>query len=81
MRVEVKFFAVVRDRAGVKDLILIIPQGSTIQDASKLLALEFPTIESMLPRVAYAVNQSYAPITTVLQDGDELAIIPPVSGG
>jgi molybdopterin converting factor subunit 1 len=81
MRINVKFFAIVRDRAGVSNFELDVPAQSTVANVSSRLAEEFPAISTMLSRAAFAVNQSYVPATTELHDGDELAIIPPVSGG
>ena len=50
-------------------------------DASGALLERFPQLHSYLPRVAYAVNQTYAKPDALLTDADELALIPPVSGG
>jgi molybdopterin synthase catalytic subunit len=77
----VKLFAILRERAGSADLELELPDRSTVSDASSALAKRLPTVEPHLSRVAYAVNQSYVDRATVLRDGDELALIPPVSGG
>ena len=81
MRLAVKLFALLRDRAGVAELALDLPPGSTVSAAADRLAERFPPIAAMLPRVAFAVNREYVPRTTELRDGDELALIPPVSGG
>jgi molybdopterin converting factor subunit 1 len=81
LSIRVKLFAVVRERSGVGELDLDLPPHSTLAAASDELARRFPQIADLLPRVAYAVNLSYAPPSTVLNDGDELAVIPPVSGG
>ena len=81
MKIRVKLFAILRDRAGSSELELTLPEKSTIADASSVLAERVPAIQPHLPRVAYAVNQSYVDGATVLRDGDELALIPPVSGG
>jgi molybdopterin synthase catalytic subunit len=45
------------------------------------LSAQYESITAFLPRIAYAVNEQYAPATSELHDGDELALIPPVSGG
>lgn len=81
MQVRVLFFALLRDRAGVAHTTLELSKGANVADAAQKLGEEFPAITSFLPRVAFAVNQSYVPRETRLSDGDELAVIPPVSGG
>ena len=79
--IRVKLFAILRERAGSRELELTRAEGSTVGDASSALAKKIPALEQHLSRVAYAVNQSYVDRSTVLRDGDELALIPPVSGG
>ncbi len=81
MKVTVKLFAIVRDRAGVSDVALDLPEGATIASAAGQLAKKFPAIEAFLPRCAFALNLEYTSISEPLKDGDELAVIPPVSGG
>ena len=81
MTVAVKLFAIVRERAGVSEITIQLEASSTVADASAILSSRFESIAKFLPRVAFAVNHQYVPITTELHDGDELAIIPPVSGG
>jgi molybdopterin converting factor subunit 1 len=79
--ITVKLFAVLRDVAGTPEVSLPLPEGSTAADAGEAIARRFPAVGPRLRALAYAVNRAYAPATTVLQDGDELALIPPVSGG
>jgi len=79
--VHVKLFAILRDRAGVSEMKLSLPDQATIEMASNRLGEAVPAIADYLPRVAFAVNQSYVDRSTPLHDGDELAVIPPVSGG
>ncbi|MGH7214759.1 MAG: MoaD/ThiS family protein [Tepidisphaeraceae bacterium] len=81
MHVRVKLFAILKDRAGTGDVSLELAEGANVIDAANQLAKRFPSLADFLPRVAYAVDQAYCPATTVLHDGDELALIPPVSGG
>jgi molybdopterin converting factor subunit 1 len=81
MQVTVKLFAILRDRAEVSEVLLDLPEASDVSAASSALAEQFPAIRDFLPRIAYAVNREYAPASTMLEDGDELALIPPVSGG
>lgn len=81
MTIRVRLFALLRDRAGVSALSLELPDAATCADAAEMLAERFPAIAEMLPRAACAVDQSLAPRETMLKDGQELALIPPVSGG
>ena len=81
MRVRVKLFAVLRERAGESEAMLELPDGATVAVARDLLARTYPTLATHLSRVAFAVNQSYVKPDAPLADGDELALIPPVSGG
>ncbi len=81
MKVNVKLFAIVRERAGTSAATLTLPDPATVATAAAALAERFPAVAAFLPRVAYAVNQEYVPTSTELHDGDELAVIPPVSGG
>lgn len=81
MLVTVRLFAVLRDRAGAGELSLELPDGATAGGAVERLGERFPSLHDLLPRTAVAVNQEYAPRSAVLNDRDELALIPPVSGG
>lgn len=76
MRVSVRLFAMLRQRAGRDALELDLPEGATVADA--LAAVE--DLAGGLPLVL-AVNREYAPAEQPLRPGDELALIPPVSGG
>jgi len=79
--IRVKLFAILRERAGSSELQLDVPDGTSVSGASDALAKRLPAIQQHLSGVAYAVNQSYVDRATILRDGDELALIPPVSGG
>ena len=81
MRITVKLFAIVRERAGQSELTLELPAGSAVAAASEALALQLPAVKNLLARAAFAINQTYAARDAMLHDGDELAVIPPVSGG
>jgi molybdopterin converting factor subunit 1 len=81
MRIRVKLFAIVKERAGVGELPLDLPDASNVAAAELALKEKFPAIAGFLRQAAYAVNREYVDATTALHDGDELAVIPPVSGG
>ena len=81
MRVHVLFFASLRERAGTHEIDLELIAGRTVGDLWSLLVERYPAIEPMGASVSFAVNQEYADRAQSLQDGDEVALIPPVSGG
>lgn len=82
MVVHVRLFAVLRERAGTDSLELELPDGATVADAMLALA-DDERLGDLLERmpVHMAVNRDYATTGTVLRPQDELALIPPVSGG
>ena len=82
MTMTVRLFAVLRERAGTDALELRLPPGATVADALDSLA-HYAELAQVLAHthVVMAVNREYADPRTVLQRGDELALIPPVSGG
>ena len=81
MSITVKLFAILRERAGVDAFQLDLRDGATVADAAAMIGERYPAAGEHLHRVAYAVNREYVAATTALHDGDELAVIPPVSGG
>ena len=81
MRVHVRLFAMQRELAGTRALDLELPAGSTIDDAWRALVDRFPALAPGRPAVRFARNGTYEPPETALDDGDEVAMIPPVSGG
>ena len=82
MTISVRLFAILRERAGKDRIALELDTGATVDDALAALARE-PGLAEPLDRmaVAMAVNRDYASGDTELHAGDELALIPPVSGG
>jgi molybdopterin converting factor subunit 1 len=81
MKIRLKMFAILRERSGVSELELELPEGATVAIAMTEASRRFAAIASLLPRTMGAVNRAYAEADTRLNDGDELALIPPVSGG
>lgn len=79
--VKVRLFARLADIAGARQTELDIGEGITAAEAFAALAERYPRMEEMAGTVMYAVNAEYVPGTHPLQPGDELALIPPVSGG
>jgi MoaE-MoaD fusion protein len=81
VRVRVRLFAVQRELAGTRELALDLPAGATIEDAWRALVSRHPVLAPGRASVRFALNGVYAEPGDALADGDELAFIPPVSGG
>ena len=81
MTVTVKLFAAAREMIGSDAVSLELPEAATIADAKRILCQMFPQIAGLLSRSVVARNMDYALNADVIAVGDELAVIPPVSGG
>jgi molybdopterin converting factor subunit 1 len=81
MHVTVLYFAQLRERRGAATDTLDLPTDGDVAMALATIAKRHPDIAPHLPHVQVAVNQIVVAATTTLRDGDELALIPPVSGG
>jgi molybdopterin converting factor subunit 1 len=81
MRVKVRLFARLRDAAGAGELEREVPEGATAADVWRTLADEFPAIDAYRSSISVAVNEKYSRMTTTVGEGDEIAFLPPVSGG
>ena len=79
--VRVLFFASLADLMGGRRRSIDLPAGATVADAVERLAREAPELAARAGHVSFAVNQAFVPTDSPLADGDELALIPPVSGG
>jgi molybdopterin synthase catalytic subunit len=81
MQIQVRFFAVLRERVRRDGQALELPDGATVAAAVDALAAEHDAVGAMRGRFQTAVNHAMVPPETALADGDELALIPPVAGG
>lgn len=81
MRIEIQLFAVLRERAGTDRIVLEdVPEGTTVAGLKEHARAAFPALGD-LGSVAGVIGTSYASPETVLQAGDQVALLPPVSGG
>jgi molybdopterin converting factor subunit 1 len=82
MTVSVRLFAILRERAGRDSVEIELPEGATVGDAFARLA-ETPGLADLVERMPLrmAVNREYASAGAPISPGDELAVIPPISGG
>jgi MoaE-MoaD fusion protein len=81
MRIEVLYFAILRERSKLERETVELPAGATVGDARAAIGARHPNIAALIPRVQAAVNRSWTPDDHTLADGDELALLPPVAGG
>lgn len=81
MRITVKCFAGCKDVVGAPSLTIDMPEGATVDSALDRLIEMYPGLERYRRSLMLAVNTEYASRETPLKDEDELACIPPVSGG
>jgi len=81
MRVRLRFFALLRERAGGAEAARELSGPTTVGELWQMLRRERPGLADFRGSVAFAVNQEYVDSEMTLQDNDEVAFIPPVSGG
>lgn len=81
MIVKVKYFAVCREMFNRDEEEMELPDGAVLMDVLKRLEAEWPEIPEYYEVMQMSVNWEYATEQTELSDGDEVALIPPVTGG
>ncbi len=81
MRVHVLYFASLREKVMASEASRELQDGACVGDLWNTLCREHPALEPMSASVSFAVNREYASRDQALRDGDEVALIPPVSGG
>jgi molybdopterin converting factor subunit 1 len=81
MRIRLRYFASLRERLGRSEETVEVPEGATVAMVWNQLKDKHPELAVIERSVAFAVAQEYVDKTHPLQDNDELAFIPPVSGG
>jgi len=81
MFVTVRLFARLRELAGTSELLRELPDGAVARTAWESLVRDHGVLAEYEPVISCAVNDEYARWTTPLRHGDEVAFLPPVSGG
>ena len=81
MRLRLRFFAAAREAMGRTEMPLDGPEGATVGDVLARLRAEAPAFARLPPGLMVSVNREYREADYRLGDGDEVAFIPPVSGG
>ena len=81
MQVQVLYFGIVKERLGLSDESFDVESGATVSGLLDLLKTRHPDFAEGVDSVRIAVNEEYVKNDHVLEDEDEVAVIPPVSGG
>ena len=81
MKVRVILFAIHREKLGQGQVDMELPLGATVADLLNGMASRFPEFVDLKDGLMVAVNTEYVDSQSVLNNGDEVALIPPVSGG
>ncbi|MFG0251092.1 MAG: molybdopterin converting factor subunit 1 [Phycisphaeraceae bacterium JB051] len=81
MTVTIELFAVLSQAVNAQKVSLELPDSATVGQLLSLLPKSYPQLTPLLASVSVAVNMSYATAEDVLSEADQVALIPPVSGG
>lgn len=81
MRLEVRTFGGLAERAGLSTLVVELPDGADVGALRQVVASQHPELAALMPRVAVSVDLELADDATVLVPGQEVALLPPVAGG
>jgi molybdopterin synthase catalytic subunit/molybdopterin converting factor small subunit len=81
MKIGVLFFGVLKDVVGRSRETVDLPEGARVREVLFYYAREAPRFEAMVPSLAISVNQEYSGADRALREGDEVGLLPPVSGG
>ena len=79
--IEVLLFGAAADRAGTRKVQLDVEESATLAEIWPLLEDKYPGLSPMRDTLAFAINGEYATMDESVSPGDELAVLPPVSGG
>ncbi len=79
--ITLKLFAVYQETVGVSEKAMILPSGTTAGGVRDRLIADHPTLSAWKDLTRFGINLQFAEDSTPLQNGDELVLIPPVSGG
>ncbi len=79
--ITLRHFAIVRETVGAESETRVVPDGTTAADIALAMSAKYPRIAALLRTSPVMVNAAYADLSAPLQDGDEVAFIPPVAGG
>lgn len=79
--ITLKLFAAYQEACGVSELTLELPPGTPVAEVRDRLIAEHPQLQQWRDFTRFGINLQFVPADTPLQSGDEVVLIPPVSGG
>lgn len=79
--IKLKLFAVYQETLGRSEKEMVLPIGTTAGEVRDRLITDYPTLSNWKDLTRFGINLQFATASTHLKDGDELVLIPPVSGG
>jgi molybdopterin converting factor subunit 1 len=81
MKIRMRLFASVREAVGKREVVVDLPAGATASSLLSHLGVQYPKLRGLMPSLKVAINHEYVEGERQLAEGDEVALIPPVSGG
>jgi molybdopterin converting factor subunit 1 len=81
IQVKVLFFATLKDRAGISEILLDLPEATQVLQLKQMLGDRYPALRQALPSALVSLNREFAFDQDAIPAGAEIAIFPPVSGG
>lgn len=79
--ITLKLFAVYQEAVGTAEQVMVLPGGTTAAGVRDRLIADYPNLAQWKAVTRFGINLQFAESDTPLKDGDELVLIPPVSGG
>ncbi|MEM8503425.1 MAG: MoaD/ThiS family protein [Cyanobacteria bacterium P01_D01_bin.1] len=79
--ITLKLFAVYQETVGLSEKVMILPEGTTAGGVRDRLITDYPKLSDWKDLTRFGINLQFADASTPLKNGDELVLIPPVSGG
>jgi sulfur-carrier protein len=79
--ITVKLFAAYQEAYGLSELVLQVVQGTSVAEVGDLVRAPYSALQALAPITRYAINLDFVDLTTSVREGDEVVLIPPVSGG
>jgi len=81
VRISILYFATVKDATGIRMESIDLSKDTTISEMLSKISMIYPKLKHILNNIQISVNYRIVDFNTVLKDGDEVALLPPISGG